>query len=211
MDNGDLLIADVAAARLRRVRASDGTISTLAGSGVSGFVDGPALSSRMNYPSGLAVWGGAVLFADAGNHRVRLLSADGVVSTVAGNGTGGYCGDGQPATSACLFEPWGVAVDAPAGVVYIADTLNSRIRAVSALDRVISTFVAIAGCRPQALAVYAPRVGRRQLLAASTACHVVHAVDMATGAVSVLAGDGAGMPSSSDSSSSSRWRRCDGT
>ena len=189
-DNGDLLVADVGAARIRRLRASDGTVSTIAGSGVPGFSDGPALSSRMNYPSGLATWGGAVLFADAGNHRIRLLGADGAVSTLAGNGTGGFCGDGQPATSACLFEPWGVAVDASAGggVVYVADTLNSRVRAVSA--GVISTFAVVAGCRPQALAVYAPRVGRRQLLAASTACHVIHTIDVATGAVSVLAGDG---------------------
>ena len=64
------------------------------------------------------------------NHRIRRVDTKGIITTVAGNGTAGYSGDGVPATSASLNYPRAVAIDA-AGYLYIADTMNNRIRKVS--------------------------------------------------------------------------------
>src|SRR5262249_48963528 len=114
------------------------------GNGVLGFSGdgGPAISANLNNPTGLAVdVSGNVYIADTGNGMIRKLSLDtnGVltITTIAGTGTNGFSGDGGPATKAMLNRPRGVAVDA-AGLVYIADTLNSRIRVVS-LNGTIST------------------------------------------------------------------------
>ncbi len=83
------------------------------------------------YPFGVAVDAAGNLFiADAGNNRIRKVTPGGVISTVAGNGTQGFSGDGGPATSAQLNYPWGVAVDT-AGNLFIADTDNNRIRKVT--------------------------------------------------------------------------------
>ena len=80
---------------------------------------------------------GNLFIADAENHRIRQVSPDGVIRTVAGNGLGGFSGDGGPATNASLEFPQGVAVDA-AGNLFIADAENHRIRQVSP-DGVIRT------------------------------------------------------------------------
>ncbi len=106
------------------------TISTIAGNGTAGFVDGNALGAQLNSPTGIAVDStGKVYIADSSNHRIRLLSG-GTLSTVAGSGTGSYAGDGASATSAELFNPNAVAVDG-SGNLYIADTGNHIIRKVS--------------------------------------------------------------------------------
>jgi sugar lactone lactonase YvrE len=73
---------------------------------------------------------GDLFIADVRNHRVRKVSPGGVITTMAGNGTGGFSGDGGPATSAQLNNPWGVAADL-AGNLFIADTGNERIRKVT--------------------------------------------------------------------------------
>src|SRR5207253_2019957 len=89
-----------------------------------------------NHPIGVALDGQGHLFiADTLNNRVREISG-GIISTVAGTGTAGYSGDGGQATSAQINNPYGVAVDAQ-GNVYIADSLNNRVRKVS--GGVIST------------------------------------------------------------------------
>jgi uncharacterized protein (TIGR03437 family) len=107
------------------------TISTIAGNGAAGFVDGDALGgAQLNFPAGIAVdSAGKVYVADSSNHRIRVLSG-GNLSTVAGNGTLGYSGDGASATSAELNSPNAVAVDG-SGNLYIADTGNHIIRKVS--------------------------------------------------------------------------------
>jgi len=126
---GNLYIADLENFRIRKV--SNGVITTVAGNGTAGFSgdNGPATNAQLNYPAGVAVDpAGNLYIADLENFRIRKVS-NGVITTVAGNGTGGFSGDNGPAVSARL-DFGGVAVD-PAGNVYIADSGTSRIRKVS--------------------------------------------------------------------------------
>jgi trimeric autotransporter adhesin len=130
--SGNLYIADYDNIRVRRVSPA-GTITTVAGNGVGGYSGdgGPANAAQLNRPSGVAVDGAGNLYiADVSNSCIRQVSPTGIISTVAGNGTLGYSGDGGPATHAALSDPWAVAVDG-AGNLYIADTYNQRIRKVS--------------------------------------------------------------------------------
>ncbi|MGC2160911.1 MAG: choice-of-anchor D domain-containing protein [Silvibacterium sp.] len=128
----DLFIADADNNVIREVNAA-GTITTVAGSGMQGFAGdgGPATSALLDTPTGVAVdSSGNLYIADSHNQRVRMVNAQGNISTIAGNGTAGYSGDGGAATSASLFLPEAVAVDS-AGSLYIADTDNYRIRKIS--------------------------------------------------------------------------------
>ena len=134
---GNLYIADRGNRRIRKVDAA-GVISTVAGGGSSLGDGGPATAARLNFPVGVALDGSGNLYiADTDNNRIRKVDAAGVISTVAGDGTCCYSGDGGPAVEAQLSGPSGVAVDA-AGNLYIADTENERIRKVDAAG-VIST------------------------------------------------------------------------
>jgi len=133
---GNLYINDLGNNRIRMV--SNGVITTVAGNGTAGFNgdNGPATSAELNFPEGIAVDGvGNLYIADQDNHRVRKIS-NGVITTVAGNGTAGFSGDNGPATKAELNYPPTVAVDS-SGNLYIADQYNNRIREVS--NGVIST------------------------------------------------------------------------
>jgi uncharacterized protein (TIGR03437 family) len=126
---GNLYIADLGNQRIRKVAASNGVITTVAGNGTAGFSgDGAqATSAELNGPYGVAVDpAGNLYIGDIGNNRVRKVS-NGVIATVAGNGTGGYSGDGGAATIAELNQPVGVSLDS-AGNLYIADFLNNRVR-----------------------------------------------------------------------------------
>jgi len=126
---GDLYIADTGSHHVRKV--SNGVITTVAGNRVYGYGgdNGPATSAQL-FTTGVAVDSNSNLYiADEYNNRIRRVT-NGVITTVAGNGTQGFSGDNGPATSAQLTEPCGVAVDA-AGDLYIADTLNFRIRKVT--------------------------------------------------------------------------------
>jgi uncharacterized protein (TIGR03437 family) len=128
--SGDLYFADGGNNRIRRV--TNGVITTVAGNGTRGFSgdNGPATSAGLFDPSGLAVDSvGNLYFADSGNNRIRKVT-NGVITTVAGNGTPGFSGDNGPAASAGLYAPIGVAADS-AGNLYIADHANGRIRKVS--------------------------------------------------------------------------------
>jgi sugar lactone lactonase YvrE len=131
---GNLYIADQSNNRVRMVTASTGLISTVAGNGTAGYnSDGiPATSAELNNPYGVAVDGAGDLYISENNQRIRkVMASTGFISTVAGNGTGGYNSDGIAATSAELSTPYGVAVDG-AGDLYIADSGNNRIREVTA-------------------------------------------------------------------------------
>ena len=129
---GNIYIADQGNNRIRKVDTS-GNISTVAGNGTGGYSGdgGAAISAELYDPTGVAVdSAGNIYIADSSNNRIRKVNTSGNISTVAGNGTGGYSGDGAAATSAELYDPTGVAVDS-AGNIYIAEQNNNRIRKVS--------------------------------------------------------------------------------
>ncbi|MGP8218916.1 MAG: BACON domain-containing protein [Limisphaerales bacterium] len=128
--SGNLFIADVDNGRVRKVD-NNGIITTVAGGGHYGLGDGgAATSASLIGPSGVAVDASGNLFiADTWNNRIREVDPDGIITTVAGNGSLNYSGDGGQATSASLAGPSGVAVDA-SGNLFIADTGNFRIREV---------------------------------------------------------------------------------
>ena len=139
---GNLFIADSYNHRIRRVAFSTGLVTTVAGTGTEGFSGdgGAATAAGLNTPTGVAVDGGGNLFiADQYDHRVRRVAAStGLITTVAGTGTGGFSGDGGAATAAGLSYPSGVAVDG-AGNLFIADQGNNRIRRVAASTGLITT------------------------------------------------------------------------
>lgn len=131
-DEGNLIIADTGNHRIRKV-TTDGIIHTIGGTGEGGYSGdgGPATEAKINAPSAIALdKEGAIYIADFSNHRIRKISTDGIMSTVAGTGVRGYNGDGIPATEAQIGEPCGVAVDAD-GYVYIGDQVNNRVRVVT--------------------------------------------------------------------------------
>ena len=113
------------------LRSGNGVISTVAGTGSYGYSGdgGLATSARFDNPRGVAVdASGNIYIADTYNNRIRMVTkSTGIISTVAGTGSYGYSGDGGLATSAALYYPYGVTVDA-SGNIYIADTYNNRIR-----------------------------------------------------------------------------------
>jgi sugar lactone lactonase YvrE len=132
---GNIFITDSNNNRIRKVD-STGVITTVAGSDSTGFSGdgGPATSATLSTPAGIALdaAGTGILFiADTQNQRIRKVDLSGTITTVAGNGTNAFSGDGGPATSASLNFPEGVAVDS-SGNIFIADTSNNRIRKVDA-------------------------------------------------------------------------------
>ncbi len=129
---GNVYIADTFNHRIRRV-TPQGTITTIAGNEFAFFAGdgGPANRASLNFPSGITLDANNNLFiADTSNNRIRKVTPQGVISTVAGNGQAGYSGDGGSALSAALNGPQEVAVDT-AGNLFIADTNNNRIRKVT--------------------------------------------------------------------------------
>jgi uncharacterized protein (TIGR03437 family) len=140
--SGNVYIADTQNARIVKVTPG-GSASTVAGNGTPGYGgdNGAATSAQIYTPTGVAVDAkGTLYIADYQNHRVRKVTADGTITTVAGTGNQGYAGDGGPASSALLNYPAGVTVDS-GGNLYIADWGNYVIRKVLANG----TIVTIAG------------------------------------------------------------------
>ncbi len=136
---GIVYIVDHFSQKIRAV-ATDGNISTFAGTGDAGAANpvGPATAAELNHPRGVAVDKNDVVYiADTFNHLVRKVDAAGNISTVAGTGSAGSTGDGGQATSAQVFRPGDVAVDADLKI-YIGDSDNNLVRMV-ATDGVIST------------------------------------------------------------------------
>ena len=136
---GNVYFADARNHRIRMIDPS-GTIGTFAGTGQYGFSEdgGPAVQTHLNAPIDVAVDGvGNVYFADARNHRIRMIDPSGTIGTFAGTGQYGLSGDGGPAAQAELHLPQSVAVDG-AGNVYIADTRNNRIRRVDPSGTIIT-------------------------------------------------------------------------
>jgi sugar lactone lactonase YvrE len=140
--SGTLFIADTWNHRIRKVEAATGVITTVAGTGESGFAGdgGPAISAQLARPAGAAVdTAGNLFIADQDNHRIRKVeAATGVITTVAGTGESGFAGDGGPAISAQLYSPATVVVDV-SGNLFIADQDNHRVRKVEGATGLITT------------------------------------------------------------------------
>ena len=202
---GDLFIADSGNNRIREVNHTTGVITPVAGTGVSGYSgNGQAGTSAMlDDPTSVAVDAAGDLFiADSGNNRIREVNhATGIITTVAGNGIAGFSGDGQPATSAELNDPAGLAVDS-AGDLFIADSGNNRIREVNHTTGVITTVAGngIAGYSDDGTAaigaeLYYPQsvtvdaVG--DLFIADGGNNRIREVNHATGIITTVAGNGA--------------------
>lgn len=135
-NSGNLYVTDQDMHSIRKITAG-GVVSTLAGSGAKGFKDGTGTAAQFAFPTGLAAdASGNVYVADRDNHRIRKITAAGVVTTLAGNGTADFA-DGTQA-NARFNMPVGVAVDAN-GNVLVADRNNFRIRKVTPAG-VVSTY-----------------------------------------------------------------------
>jgi len=130
--HGNIFILDARNGRIRKVDASTGVITTVAGGGLGDDGDLATRASLSIFFGGVALdSAGNIFIADSGNHRIRKVDAvTGIISTVAGTGIPGSTGPGGPATSASLQEPQGLAVDVT-GNLLVADTSNNRMLKVS--------------------------------------------------------------------------------
>ncbi len=128
---GNLYIADTGNSSIRKVTA--GVITTVAGNGAAGFAgdSGLAVNAQLSYPAALAIdSSGNIYIADTWNYRIREISTDGKIQTIAGNGSYGPFGDGGPATSASLGAIESLALDA-AGNLYLSDAYDHVVRKVA--------------------------------------------------------------------------------
>jgi uridylate kinase len=201
---GNVFIADRDNNRIREVLSGSRIITTVAGTGAPDFSgdDGAASEATLSMPHGLAVDSHGDLFiADTYNQRVReILSGSNIITTVAGTGSAGYSGDSGPASLAQLDMPLGVAVDA-ADNLYIADSVNQRIRKVNLNSKTITTIAGdgVEGYSgdggpatsaslqlPSGVAVD----GSGDIYVADGLNHVVRMVDATTGFISTIAGNG---------------------
>ncbi len=155
-------------ARIRKIVASSGNIYTIAGNGTYGFSGdgGPATDAPFFGPNGIAVDGlGNVYIADGGNNRIRKVTPPGIITTIAGNGTGGYAGtggvpggytgDGGPADSSELYAPAVITVDAD-GNLLIADAGNYVVRKISSPNNIFFTWGAsqsLSACENASVAI----------------------------------------------------------
>ncbi|HNG94816.1 MAG TPA: IPT/TIG domain-containing protein, partial [Acidobacteriota bacterium] len=211
---GNLFITDTYSHRIRRIDAQTGIITTIAGTGRQGFSGdgGPALVAQLAYPLGLTVSSqGNVFVLDLGNQRVRRINLNtGIISTVAGNGKVGFSGDNGPAQSASLsvgglssnFQTGGgIGVD-QAENLFIADIENHRIRRVDAESGIIKTIVGTAkvefsgdgGLGTQADVFFPTNVAIDQngnLFIADSGNNRIRRVDVGTGIITTVAGNGA--------------------
>jgi sugar lactone lactonase YvrE len=209
---GNLFIADQSNNLIRRMDATTGIITTVAGNSVChsgacthGFSGdgGLATTAELDHPVCVAVDADGNLFiCDPFNARVRRVDhASGVITTVAGNGTKGFSGDGGPATSAELQAPTGAAVD-KSGNLFIADSFNNRIRRVDKTTGIITTVAGGGTCcfwirekdglavnagldRPSAILVDA---SGNLFIAEPLLYNRVRRVDHASGIISTVAG-----------------------
>src|ERR1051326_7075477 len=199
---GNVYIADSFNNRIRKIDTS-GTITTIAGTGEPRYTgEGVATQVGLNDPSGIAVdRSGNIYIADNSSHRVRKLSG-GTISTIAGTGIAGFSGDGGPATSAQVYNPTHLAIDA-AGNIYVADYINNRIRKINTAG----TITTVAGSGPNSQGGYSGDGGPAtsaqfnkiagvaidaagNLYIADAGNDRVRKVDAGTGIVSTLAGGG---------------------
>ena len=136
---GNLYVADQRSHRIRKIDIN-GIITTVAGTGVDGFSgdDGPATEAQLKNPRAVTVdKNGNLYISDKGNSRIRKVTTDGIISTIAGTGEAGYSGDGGAATSAKINFPYQMKTDAQ-GNLYFTEATNHLVRKIST-DGTIST------------------------------------------------------------------------
>jgi len=202
-----VFIADTSNNRIRAISASDGIskpgISAVAGNGTPGYSgdNGGDTNAELYLPYGVAIDRADNLFiADSKNNRIRKVTSNGYITTVAGNGIAGYSGDNGTATSAELYFPTGVAVDSM-GNLFIADISNHCIRKVDAVTGKISTVAGngIAGYSGDNGAAASAELGSPfgvavdgvgNLFIADDSNHCIRKVDAITGKISTVAGTG---------------------
>ena len=200
---GNLFIADTQNHRIRKVD-TNGIITTFAGNGSAGFSGdgGQATAAQLNFPQKVTIANNTLYIVDRNNQRVRAIDiATGVISTFAGNGLRGLSGDNGLATAARLDFPQDVIAD-NAGHIFIADTLNHRVRQVNIATGVITTVVGtgLSGFSGDgALAVNATLSGpnglgidtvNNHLYIADTNNQRIRRVDLTTGKITTVAGTG---------------------
>jgi sugar lactone lactonase YvrE len=140
---GNLCFSDTYNHCIRRIDKRTGIITTIAGTGQQGFSGdgGPAAEALMNQPYGIVIdRSGNIYVADRLNQRVRRIDTAGVITTLAGDGSGKFSGDGGPSMRAGLAEPNGLALDRDHRCLFIADVADNRVRAVDLGTGVITTF-----------------------------------------------------------------------
>ncbi|MBT5448311.1 MAG: hypothetical protein HOK90_03885, partial [Gemmatimonadetes bacterium] len=139
--SGNIYVSERIGYRIRKIDAGTGNISTIAGTGTASSTGdgGLATSATVNQPYGVDVDGaGNIYFAESGSGVVRKINTSGIITTIAGTGTGGFSGDGGAATSGQLANPEDVFVDV-SGSIYIADYTNERVRRLTATLTISST------------------------------------------------------------------------
>jgi streptogramin lyase len=125
---GNIYISDYTGHRIRKITA-DGVVSTLAGSGISGFADGNGVAAQFSYPSGITFGtDGNIYVADNGNQRIRMITPSGDVSTLAGTGVAGFADGTGPAAQ--FSSPFAITADSQ-GNLFVADLVNNRIRKIT--------------------------------------------------------------------------------
>ncbi|PCJ62562.1 MAG: hypothetical protein COA79_03355 [Planctomycetota bacterium] len=201
---GNLFIADLENYRIRKVDASTGIISTITGDGsnIYGGDNAPATSAQIGKPSGVTLdLAGNLFFSSSNQHVIRRVDVrTGLIKTVAGTGVQGFSGDSGVATAAKLNSPEKLFIDHD-GNLYITDTLNARIRKVTATTGKINTIVGdgtIGGGGDGGLGTSAQLVnpvdiafdGVGNMYIADSDFHSIRKVDAVTGKISTYAGDG---------------------
>ncbi len=193
---GDMYFTDMNSHAVRKVNLATGTVTTFAGSGVVGFVNGTGTAAQFSSPAGIASDGTNLYVSENGNHTIRkIVIATGVVTTLAGSGTPGF--NDATGTAAQFNIPQGMVVDA-AGNVYVADAMNHRIRVITP-GGLVSTLAgsATAGSadgtgaaaqfnRPLGLALR----GTDTLYVSTEVGHHIRTIKISTQVVTTLAGSG---------------------
>jgi sugar lactone lactonase YvrE len=196
--NGNILFTDSGNYRVRKID-THGIITTIAGTGVLGYSGdgGLAINATLSAAYGLGVGrSGNIFISDAGNNVIRKIDLAGIITTIAGNGTAGFSGDGGPATQAMLNFPYAVLPDA-SGNLYIGDFTNDRVRKVDTSQN-INTFAGngSTGCTGDGGAATAASIGGARgmlftggnLLIAGGGCSKVRTVSLSTNIINTVVG-----------------------
>ncbi len=204
--SGNLYLSDTFNHSVLKVDAKTQAITRVAGDGHRGFLGdgGPATSARMDEPYGIVLDSENNLFiADRLNRRVRKVDGKtGVMSTVAGDGSKAFSGDGGPAAKAGLVEPNGVALDASGKTLFIADVADHRVRAIDLTTGLIRTYAGTGKGRHEGdggPAISASIAGARAVEVGPDGTvyvlerqgNALRAIDPKTGTISLVAGTGA--------------------